>query len=144
MKIEKLSEKLLYKIGVVVSKLAKDKYAPVSKIRVEGHSAGTLKDDIYIRNLTPKSVTIGNTKVVSYAKFVHFGTGIYGDKKRKITPKKAKALKTPYGYRKSVKGIKANPYLANAANEYIKNGGLDRAVKSFSKEIVKDIKATLK
>ncbi|MFR8440447.1 MAG: hypothetical protein ACLVCW_01660, partial [Campylobacter sp.] len=92
-------------------------------------------------------VTIGNTAGVRYAKFVHGGTGLYGAKKRKITPKKARALKTPYGYRKSIKGQKPNPYLLKAWEGY-KIRGLRRATAALAKdireEVVKEMKITLK
>ncbi|MSN96443.1 hypothetical protein F1B92_04515 [Campylobacter sp. FMV-PI01] len=135
MEIKKLSEEFLYKIGIEVSNLAKQKTAPIL--------TGNLKRDISVRSVSHKEVTIGNTKITSYAKFVHYGTGVYGPKKAKIRAKKAKALKTPYGYKKSIKGQKANPYLENALDEYRNGGGLDRAVKSFGNEIGKKIKADI-
>lgn len=56
---------------------------------------------------------------VNYAIYVTKGTGIYGPRGRKITPKTAKALvfRAPNGdlvYAKSVKGIRPNPFLVNA------------------------------
>lgn len=128
-----------FRVGSEVANLAKTKTAPIK--------TGNLKKDIRVINVSSKSVTIGNTLKASYAKFVHGGTGIYGPKKRKITPKKARALKTPYGFRKSIKGQKPNPYLKNAFNEYVKSG-LKRATNSLAKEIgtkiASDIKITLK
>lgn len=50
------------------------------------------------------------TVQASYAEHVARGTGLFGPGKKKITPKNAKALKTPYGPRKSVKGQKPNPF----------------------------------
>jgi hypothetical protein len=49
-----------------------------------------------------------------YGIYVHEGTGLYGPEKKKITPRTAKALKTPYGPRKSVKGQKPNPFAQRA------------------------------
>lgn len=139
MNIDKISENFLFQVGSEVAEIARDKTAPFK--------TGNLKRDIQVINVSSKSVTIGNTLKASYAKFVHNGTGIYGPKKAKITPKKARALKTPYGFKKSIKGQKANPYLENAFNEYLKSG-LKRATKSLAKEIGKkmasDIKITLK
>lgn len=127
-----------FRVGSEVANLAKTKTAPIK--------TGNLKKDIRVINVSSKSVTIGNTLKASYAKFVHFGTGVYGPKKAKIRPKKARALKTPYGFKKSIKGQKANPYLENAFNEYVKSG-LKRAANSLAKEIGKkvagDIKVTL-
>ena len=57
---------------------------------------------------------------VWYALLVHDGTGLYGPKKRAITPKTKKALRfKPKGssrfiIRRSVKGMVANPFLKDA------------------------------
>lgn len=139
MNIDKISENFLFQVGSEVTEIARDKTVPFV--------TGNLRKDIQVIDVSPKSVTVGNTLKASYAKFVHYGTGIYGPKKRNITPKKARALKTPYGFKKSIKGQKANPYLKNAFNEYLKSG-LKRATKSLAKEIgtkiASDIKVTLK
>lgn len=138
MNIDKISENFLFQIGSEVADIAGEKTAPFK--------TGNLRKDIQVINVSPKSVTIGNTLKASYAKFVHGGTGLYGPKKAKITPKKARALKTPYGFKKSIKGQKPNPYLENAFNEYVKSG-LKRATNSLAKEIgtkiASDIKVTL-
>lgn len=132
-------ENFAYRIGSEVANLAKTKTAPIV--------TGNLKRDIGVISLSKDEVVVGNTLKASYAKFVHGGTGLYGPKKRKITPKKARALKTPYGFRKSIKGQKANPYLENAFNEYVKSG-LKRVTNSLAKEIgtkiASNIKVTLK
>jgi hypothetical protein len=52
-----------------------------------------------------------------YSGYVHEGTGIYGPYKTPIVPVHAKALKTPYGYRKSVKGQKPQPFYLEALAE---------------------------
>lgn len=47
-----------------------------------------------------------------YAEWVHQGTGLFGPRKQKIVPKKAKALRIPgVGYRKSAKGMQPRPFL---------------------------------
>ncbi len=57
---------------------------------------------------------------VYYALWVHDGTGLYGPRRMKITPKRGKYLKfTPKGssrpvFARSVKGMKPNPYLRDA------------------------------
>jgi hypothetical protein len=57
---------------------------------------------------------------VKYALLVHNGTGLFGPKKRKITPKTKKALRfKPKGsarviYARSVKGMEPNPFLKDA------------------------------
>lgn len=52
---------------------------------------------------------------MEYAKYVNFGTGIYGPKKAPITPKNAKFLAFRYKgnwvFTKSVKGSKPNPFV---------------------------------
>jgi len=58
----------------------------------------------------------------SYAEFVHEGTGIYGPKKRPIVPIRAKALHwggTPGVFAKSVKGMRARPFLRKAIDNII-------------------------
>lgn len=138
MNINKISENFLFQVGSEVVEIAIKKTAPFK--------TGNLQTDIQVINVSSKSVTIGNTLKASYAKFVHGGTGLYGPKKAKIRAKKARALKTPYGFKKSIKGQKANPYLKNAFNEYVKSG-LKRAANSLAEEIGKkmasDIKVTL-
>lgn len=68
--------------------------------------------------------TIGT--MVQYGIYHHEGTGIYGPKKKPITPKSAKMLAfSPKGsggkvvYAKSVKGSKPNPYLIEALREAV-------------------------
>lgn len=57
---------------------------------------------------------------VRYARFVHDGTGLFGPKKRRITPRTKKALRfKPKGsarfvVRRSVAGMVANPFLKDA------------------------------
>lgn len=46
-----------------------------------------------------------------YGRYVVEGTGLYGPRKKKITPKNAKALKTPWGPRKSIKGQLPNDFV---------------------------------
>jgi hypothetical protein len=57
---------------------------------------------------------------VRYARWVHDGTGLYGPRGTRIRPRRAKRLRfSPKGsgviiYRRSVKGMIGNPFLANA------------------------------
>ena len=110
---------LLLKLGHAIQARASQK-APVK--------SGRLRGDIGVLEGADGSVSIGNTPLIAYAKYVYFGTGLYGEHRTKITPKRAKALKTPYGYRKSVKGQKPNRYLEDALDELLKNGTLDRLI----------------
>lgn len=63
-------------------------------------------------------VRVGTT--VRYALFVHGGTGIYGPRRQPITPVTAQVLRfKPAGspvflYRRSVKGMRGNPFLKDA------------------------------
>ena len=136
--LDKALRNFIYRVGAETVNVAKEHTAPIK--------TGALKRNIKVIRVDARSVTIGNTAGVGYAKFVHEGTGLYGAKKRKITPKKARALKTPYGYRKSIKGQKPNPYLLKAWNKY-KLRGLARAqavlTKDIGHELVTEIKASL-
>ena len=66
------------------------------------------------------AVRIGTN--VTYSRYVHDGTGLYGPRRRKIRPKRAKALrfkgarygKRGYIYAHSVKGMKPNHFLEDA------------------------------
>lgn len=55
-----------------------------------------------------------------YARWVHGGTGIYGPRRRPITPTSKQFLRfkpkgsRTYVFARSVKGMKANPFLADA------------------------------
>lgn len=132
---------LLYRVGAEVVNEAKD-IAPYAK--------GNLKRDIQVftDDINKLEIDIGNTLLAPYALYVHEGTGLFGPKKKRITPKKAKALKTPYGYRKSIAGQKAQPYLSDGLENYINNGGLNRALDAAAddvgEEVFKDIKKSLK
>lgn len=131
---------LLFRIGTEVANEAKQK-APFK--------TGNLKKDIQVftDNIDNLEISIGNTNLTPYAIFVHQGTGTYGKNKRRITPKNKKALKTPFGLRKSITGQKAQPYLTDALNDYINDGGLNRALDAagndISEEVFKDIKNSL-
>jgi len=129
---EKGIEELLVRIGTEVANEAKD----IAPIR-----SGNLKNDIqpFFNSVKYGIVEVGNTKATPYAKYVYYGTSPYT-----ITPKKKKALKTPYGVFKKVHhpGIKANPYLDIGVSNYVRSGGLKRAIDSanLEKKVVKDLK----
>ena len=112
-------------------------------------ATGKLRADIsVIEEPRAHEISVGNTKLIEYAKYVYYGTGLHGPKKRRITPKKAKALKTPYGYRKSTAGQKANPYLDRALDGMVSSGKLrgllDGFGDSISEEIFEEIAKGLK
>ncbi|PLY06788.1 MAG: hypothetical protein C0625_08025 [Arcobacter sp.] len=131
----------LYRIGSEVANEAKDK-AP--------YRTGNLKRDIQVftDNLDDLEVSIGNTKLAPYAIFVHTGTGLFGPKKKRITPKNKKALKTPFGLKKSVAGMRADPYLESGASAYLSSGGFNRAVDDMADDVgdqvFKDVEKALR
>ena len=127
MKANDAIAKLLFRVGSEVVTEAKEE-AP--------YKTGNLQRDIQVfRGISKDTVEIGNSSIASYAAFVHNGT-----KPHKIRAKRKKALKTPFGVFKSVNhpGIKANPYLLNGLNNYVGNGGLDRAMNNCANEICED------
>jgi len=133
-------ENLLFRVASEVASGAKD-VAPLL--------SGNLQNDIKVDMDEDKlEASVGNSKLTPYAVFVHDGTGLYGKYHMRIVPKKGKALKTPFGYSKSVAGQKAQPYLKDALKTYVNGGGLDRALKScqnnLKKEILEGMKENLK
>lgn len=86
------------------------KYAPVRKSNLANSGTSEVNAD-------------GSRGTVSfiapYARYVHEGTGLYGPHKTKIVPKAKKALYWPGAAHpvRSVKGMKANPFLLKAAKE---------------------------
>lgn len=56
---------------------------------------------------------------VSYARFVHDGTGVHGPRHQRIRPRRAKVMRWRtrtggYRYARSTQGMVANPFLTNA------------------------------
>ena len=74
---------------------------------------------------------------------MHYGTGLYGPKKRRIKAKNKQALKTPYGIFKSVAGAKAQPYLQEALDDYIRSGQLNKLLDKEAKAMMKDLTVKL-
>lgn len=137
------TQKLLHSIGVAITNRAKD-IAPVD--------TGELQASIDIIKETKESVTIGhranpNLKTKDgwfYPTLVHEGTGIYGKRKKRIKPKKAKALNTPFGYFKSIAGQKAYPYLSDATEDVIRGKQMETIVDSFTEDLGKDVVEDIK
>ena len=105
--------------------------------QVAPYKTGNLKKDIQVfdERIDSFSISVGNTKLAPYAKFVYFGTRLHV-----IKPKKMKALankKSGQIFGKSVNhpGTKANPYLEKAKEQLASN---------VSEEVVRDIKIMFK
>ncbi|PIE73513.1 MAG: hypothetical protein CSA19_01955 [Deltaproteobacteria bacterium] len=131
-----LKEQVLYEVAQSIKKLAYT-YAP--------KRTHNLARDIQIfdEHIKQGWVEVGNSRLASYAVFVHSGTGIYGKHKRRIKPKNKKALRTPFGIFKSVKGQRANPYLQKALDHYTNSGALQKDLKRAQKLIAQEIKKKL-
>ena len=93
---------------------------------------GRLRGDITVFPKRKGEVSVGNTALIEYAKYVYYGT-----KPHTIKPKKRKALKTPYGVFRSVNhpGTKPNPYLDRALQSMISSGRLNRLLDGFTEEM---------
>jgi hypothetical protein len=139
--LKESSKDLLLRIGAEVEAEAR-RIAPVKEHILERDI------QVFDQDLDRLSIEVGNTARAPYAPHVHYGTGIYGKYKTPVRPKEAKALRTPWGWRKTVKGQKPNPYLDNALKNYRDNGGLDRALndagETINKRLADSIKEALK
>ncbi len=119
-------EKLLFRVGAEVVNEAKE---------IAPYKTGDLKRDIQVfdEHINKGEVSIGNSLLAKYAPYVHYGTGRQAKGKSKA-PKK--------------KGQKAQPYLSDGLNNYIRSGGFDRAINDcgneISEEIFKGLKDSLK
>lgn len=134
-------KRFLFRIGSGVRYRAK---------QVAPYKTGKLKEDIQVfdNRADSLSIGVGNTMLVSYAKFVYFGT-----RPHIIKPKKMKALankKSGQIFGKSVNhpGTKANPYIEKAFSEYIAGASFAKAKEQLasdvSEEVARDIKIMLK
>lgn len=143
MNTKKPIKKLLHQIGVAVVNEAKDK-APVDTGELQA-SIGIIKENeseiIIGHKANPHLKTEGGW---FYPALVHEGTGLFGAKKKRIKPKKAKALNTPYGYVKSIAGQKAQPYLSDAAKDVLRSNKISKIADSFADELGQDLVADIK
>lgn len=103
-----------------------------------------LSRTIRVGVVTDKSAKViaGGTSEVGYARYVEEGTGLYGPRRRKIVPKRAKMLSWVAGgsrvtgrgkgaariFAKSVRGRKATPYLVPGVQRAASRAGLANAV----------------
>ena len=134
---DKTLQQLLLQVGHAIETEAAT-IAPKDK----GRLAGDIQ--VFDDEIDQLRVSIGNSSLIPYALFVHEGTGIHGKYKRRITPKKAKALKTPWGYRKSIAGQKAQPYLSDALENILSSGVVDNIIESFGEDVTKEIRNELR
>lgn len=97
---------------------------------------GDLRGDITVFPKKKGEVSVGNSALIDYAKYVYYGT-----KPHMIAPKKKKALKTPFGVFKKVQhpGTKANPYLERAFESIVSSGRLESLLGSFATEMEEEM-----
>lgn len=110
-------KKLLFKVGQEVTNEAKD---------IAPYKTGNLKRDIQVFdwNIDNLEIEVGNTKLASYAPYVHQGTGRQARGRSKAPNKK---------------GQKSQPYLEDAIKKYVSSGYMDRALNNCGDEISEDI-----
>lgn len=123
-------EAFLFRVGSEIVSDAKD---------IAPYKTGNLESDIQVwdDNISNLEIEIGNSKLASYAVFVHDGT-----KAHEIRPKNKKALKTPFGPRKKVNhpGTKANPYLQKAVDNYDAKPALSDLGDKICEDVFENIK----
>ena len=114
---------LLFRVGSEVANEAKDK-AP--------YRSGNLKRDIQVfdKDIDNLEISVGNSKLASYAPFVHQGTGKRARGRSNGRIKKG--------------GIKAQPYLEDGLKKYLSSGDMDRALKDCGEDIQEEFKTNLK
>lgn len=134
-------KRFIFRIGSSIANRAKT-IAPID--------TGNLKKDIQVfdDNINNFEVEIGNTKLAPYAKFVHEGTKSHIIKAKKMKALANKKTGQIFGKKVNHPGTKANPYLLNAADDFL--GSLEfekaknRLAKNIGSEVLKGIKASLK
>ena len=123
-------ESFLLRVGNEIVSDAKD---------IAPYVTGNLERDIQVfdDNISNLEIEVGNSKLAPYAPYVHYGTDPYT-----IRPKNAKALKTPFGYRKKINhpGIKENPYLQKAVDNYDFKPALDDLGNKICEDVFENIK----
>ena len=124
---------LLFTAGTAVQSEAVEHTAPVKTTNLREDITVTMGHD-------KRSVHIGNTKLIEYAKYVYYGTSPHI-----IRAKNKPALKTPYGPFKKVKhpGTKPNKYLDNALERLVSGGRLERLLEGFCEEMSEEIFANV-
>lgn len=125
-------KRFLFRIGSGVRYRAK---------QVVPYKTGNLKTDIQVfdERIDSFSISVGNTKLAPYAKFVYFGT-----RPHVIKPKKMKVLankKSGQIFGKSVNhpGTKANPYLEKAFSEYVASASFIKAKEQLASDVGEEV-----
>lgn len=105
---------------------------------------GQLRKSITSQVLSDTEAVVGTN--LYYARWVHDGTGLYGPMRRKIVPKKKKALHWPGAAHpvKSIKGMKARPFLAQAAEELTRRPLPPLIRNTVGEEIAREIEQQLR
>ena len=132
--LNKVLNAFVYRVASEIANEAQERVPVVTR---------NLRNDIKVYEEGDLRASVGNSKLASYAKYVHNGTGLYGPHKTRIVPKKKKALAFTYKGKKvvckSVKGQRAQPYLEEGAKDYLEGGGFDAAVADLGGDIGKTL-----
>ncbi len=100
--------------------------------------SGTLRRSI---EMSYKPISVSITPKSGYAYFVHFGTGLFGDRKDLIRPKRAKVLAFKVGgkmvFAKYTKGQKPNAFVERTAS------GVEMPINRIFDQILKNIISSL-
>uniref|UniRef100_UPI00138DE305 HK97 gp10 family phage protein n=4 Tax=Campylobacter fetus TaxID=196 RepID=UPI00138DE305 len=99
--MNKIFKNFMFRVGAEVVNKSK-KIAPFK--------TGNLKKDIQVFKADQISVTIGNSKLAPYAKFVHFGTKPHIIKAKKVKGLANKKAGLFFGKQVNHPGTKAQPY----------------------------------
>jgi phage gpG-like protein len=107
-------------------------------------ATGQLRKSLTSQVLSDTEAVVGTN--LFYARFVHDGTGLYGPMRRKIGPKTKKALywKGAAHPVKSVKGMPARPFLAQAAEEMARRPLPPLIRKTVGDAVAREIEAQLR
>lgn len=112
----------------------------VTEIEARAKKAAPVKTSNLVRMITSDVSRDGRVGIVNagadYSLYVHEGTGLYGPKKKKITPKTKKALHWA-GARhpvKSVKGMKGRPFFREALDAIDAQDIFSRAMAAYMRK----------
>lgn len=97
---------------------------------------GRLRGDITVFSGRRGEVSVGNTSLIDYAKYVYYGTAAHV-----IRPRNGRALHTPYGVFAQVNhpGTSANKYLDRALNNLVSSGRLNHLLGGFADDMSEEM-----